>query len=310
MNSEAMVVASADMTAVPPAPMSMPTPRSALYATPPQFVTPLRVVLVAPRQLPAWLLRFFELVPENHWLDLVVLPIGDERSAPRVTLPVDLRALLAYEHRRPITACVDPVAIGSHANVQFESPVRSDLDIAPLRASISALRPDLILLLGAPQWAEALGDRAQWGCWDFDSSITDSGRAAQALLAPVMRGEVATAAELQLHHLDRPPTTLAASWGSTCRASASVQREQVFRKIPALLMRSLRLLANGELQVPTQRTARLQLTAAQLPAGFGAGLRTLASTLAFRFTTRRRRSQPLEAPWQIVIRHGAEPIDP
>lgn len=306
MNSEAMRLVAADSAAGSPD----LAPRTPLYPTPVNLATSLRVVMVVPRLIPTWFLRFFDLVRENPWLDLAVVPVGDANAPVAAAVSADVRALLEYERRRPTTACLAPVTVSSHPDVVFGSPLGIDLDIAAVRASVGALRPDLILLFGVPQWAEALGDRALRGCWDFDASLTDANHAAHALLEPVMRGEVATAAELELHHLGGPPTTLASSWGSTCRASASVQREQVFRKIPALLMRSLRRLANGELHVPPQRTARLQLSGGRKPMGFGAGLRAFVSTLAFRFATRQRRSQPREQPWQLVVRHGPGLLDP
>ncbi len=291
--------------------------RTSLYATPPSPAIRLRVVLVAPRQVPVWLLRFFELVSQNPWLNLVVLPFSGEPAPSTFSLPWDLRALLAYERRHSLAGGMARAAIHEQDAVAFDTAIRSDLDTAVLRARIGLLRPDLILLLGAPQWAEALGDRAQWGCWDFGPSLTDAGCAAQALLAPVMRGEYATPVELRLQHLDRPPTSLVTSCGSTCRASASSQRDQALLKMPALLMRSLRQLAHahGALDVPPQRTAHLQLTVAETSTAsatrFGAGLSALARTLAFRFTVRCRRwSQPSETAWHLLMRHGREPINP
>lgn len=307
LNCEARVVESGLCPDTPKAPAMVPTP---LYAAPAAAATRLRVVLVAPRRMPAWLLRFFDLAADNPWLELVVLPVDGQDAPTAVPLPADLRALLRYENRRTTDVAMVAVTVCGHPDVAFGIALPSDLEPAALRAQVGLLAPDLVLLLGAPGWAEALGDRARWGCWELDSSLTDAGRAAQALLAPVMRGDVATAVELQLHHLDRPPTTLVTSWGSTCRASASIQRQRVSLKLPALLMRSLRRLANGELQVPPQRTARLQL-ASETPRRFGAGLRALASTLGFRLATRwRNRSQPGEEAWQIVIRHGAKRLDP
>lgn len=286
------------------------TARTSLYAAPPGIASSLRVVLVVPRRMPAWLLRFFDLAAGNPWLDLTVLPIDGRPAPTALSVPADLRALLRYERGRTADVAMARVLVEGHEGVEFTAPVRSDLDAAALRARVGLLLPDLVLLVGAPHWAEVLGDRAQWGCWDLDPSITDARRAAQVLLAPVMRGDVATAVELQLHHLDRTTTMLARSWVSTCRASASLQCQQASLKIPALLMRSLRELAHGNLQVPRQRTARLQL-AADAPGGFGPGLRAIAGTLAFRLASRwQRRSQPCEGAWHVLLRHGSGPLDP
>ena len=303
MNSESSVAA-ADVATAPQA-----VARTPLYASPPGPMDPLRVVLVVPRRMPAWLLRFFDLAADSPWLDLVVVPIDGEPPAAAAAVPADLRALLRYERRRTPEAAMAGVVVEGRDGVAFATAIRSGQDTTALRAHVGLLQPDLVLLLGAPHWAEALGDRAHWGCWALDTEFSDAGRAAQALLAPVMRGDVATAVELQLHHLDRPPTMLVTSWGSTCRESASVQRERAFLKIPALLMRSLRRLASGDLQVPQHRTARLQL-ASEATIGAGSGLKAMARTLAVRIAARRRRAQAGEASWNVVVRHGQQRIDP
>ncbi|MFD0737897.1 hypothetical protein ACFQZQ_01150 [Lysobacter koreensis] len=290
----------------PPAVPSRPA-RTPLYVMPTEPAPRFKVVLVAPRRLPGWLLRFLELATEHPWLELVVLPIAGESEVPTHPTPLDVRALLAYEGRRKLGTGLALVEATPQDGIAFELAIPHDLDTAEMRATVGALRPDLVLLVGAAHWAEALGDRAEWGCWEFGRNLTDAVEAAQALLSPVMRGEVATAVELQLHHLDRPPTPLAAGWSSTCRASASAQRERAFLRMPGLLMRSLRKLANGELPVPSQRTARLQLAPA--PTRWGAGVLTFARTLAFRLATRRRARSNDEA-WHILLRQGAAPIDP
>lgn len=303
MNSESGVVGAGPTTAASVA------ARTPLYDSPRGAMDTLRVVLVIPRRMPAWLLRFFDLAADSEWLDLVVLPVDGEPPVAAAALPADLRALLRYERERTPGAAMTGVVVEGRDGVTFASAIRSGADTAALRAQVRLLQPDLVLLLGAPHWAEALGDRAQWGCWSLDPDFSDAGRAAQALLAPIVRGDVATAVQLQLHHLGRPPTTLVASWGSTCRESASVQRERAFRKVPALLMRALRRLASGELQVLQRRTARLQL-APETTSGVGSGLRVMARTLAGRWAARRRRARNREAAWHVVVRQGPQCIDP
>lgn len=303
MNSQSSVVAPAEATAAPA------VARTPLYASPPGSMDTLRVVLVVPRQMPAWLLRFFDLAADTDWLDLVVVPIDGGPPAAAAALPADLRALLRYERRRTPSVAMAAVVVESREGVAFAAAIGSGTDTVALRAQVGLLQPDLLLLLGAPHWAEALGDRALWGCWVLDVDFSDAGRAAQALLGPVMRGDVATAVELRLHHLDRPPTGLVTSWGSTCRESASVQREQAFTKIPALLLRSLRRLASGDLRVPARRTARLQLASGST-SGVGVGLRALARTLGFRWAARRRLAQTGETAWHVVVRQGPQRLDP
>lgn len=286
--------------------------RTPLYAAPAGASPRLRVVLVAPRKLPAWLLRFFDMAAENPWLDLVVMPIDGAPVPAPPAPPADLRVLLRYERRRTIASELARVAVASHDGVTIASAVDVDVKVAALRAQVSALGPDLVLVVDAPHWAESLGDRAPWGCWDFDPSLFDAGRATQALLGPVMRGDAATLIELRLQHLDRPPTTLSTCWAATCRSSASAQRERALRKVPVLLLRSLRQLALGGLHVPQLRTARLHMASAPAPepVRWGDGIRAFARTLAFRCALKWRQSRPDNEAWHVLVRRGEQPVDP
>lgn len=286
--------------------------RTPLYAAPAGSSPRLRVVLLAPRRLPAWLLRFFDMAGESPWLDLVVMPI-DGASVPSTPAPpADLRMLLRYERRRTVASEFARVAVSSHEGVTVASAVDVDVKVAALRAQVGALCPDLVLVVDAPHWAESLGDRAPWGCWDFDPSLIDAGRATQVLLGPVIRGEAATPIELRLHHLDRPPTTLATCWAATCRSSASAQRERALRKVPVLLLRALRQLALGGVHVPQLRTARLHMASAPTPAParWGDGVRAFARTLAFRLELKWRQSRPDNEAWHVLVRQGGDTIDP
>jgi len=268
------------------------------------------VALVVAQEMPVWLRDFFDLAAVNPWLDLVVLPVAGQPAPARSSIPADLRALLWYERRYAIAGRLAPVGVHDHDAIELAEGIAAGAELPALCMAVAALRPDLILLLGGGRWADAMGSCAAHGCWQLDPTLSDAGCATQALLAPVMRGEVATAVTLELQYPDRAPTVLVTSGGSTCRASAVAQRERAFRKMPALLMRALRPLADRDTSLPETRNARLRLAVAG-PAGFGAGLRTLARTLAFRAAARwRRRSQPCETAWHLLVRQGPPPIDP
>lgn len=286
--------------------------RTPLYVAPPS-ISPLRVVLVVPTRPPAWVSGFLALVSHNPWVEVAVLPFEAATAPKRRGVPVDLRAMLRYERRRlKADASAPPVLVPLHG-VSVEAPLPADVDTTAVRGRVGLMRPDIVLLADAPQWAEALGDRAEWGCWQFDAGLVDRDHAALALLSPVMRGRVATRVELRLDQVGRPPTTLVTSVGATARGSLAVQVERAFRKLPALLLRALRQVACEVLDVPHRRTSTLRMCSGFGPIAprVGLGVRTFGRTLAFRVATRQRlRAQPYHAPWHLLLRNSAEHLDP
>jgi GT2 family glycosyltransferase len=306
MNKQVPQIAASDEATV--AVTATPSP---LYAIPCEGSHRLRVTLVAPLQMPIWLARFVELATQSGWIDLVVLPVIGEQPQPAIAdVPVDMRAYLALDRvRRRHSRTLESVALDQRDGVILEPAIQFSANVAPLRTRIAALRPDLILLLGTDSWATALADRAKWGCWRLDASLIDIRCAGVSLLESVLQGESATAVELELEYGETKPVNLAMSWGASWPGSFNLQRDQAFLKLPALLMRALRRLTNGEMTLPPGQLARLRLAPTRIPLRFGAGLRAFAITLRHiaRWQVQKRRP---EDPWILLLRHGSEPLDP
>ncbi|MDR7134174.1 hypothetical protein J2X06_001358 [Lysobacter niastensis] len=294
------------MSAEPIVPTAMPSTddrnvhsHTPLYASAHQRA--LRVACVMPARVPAWLARLQELAAEHDWLEWTSVPVAG-LSNHQFRVPGDLRAFLRHERSRR------PHGSGAFAPVALPVSVQG-ADLASVQARLAVLRPDLIVLMGAPDWVEALAPQAALGCWTIDDTLGDADAAAQALLWPLLRGETATAVELELASPGQTPIGLATSWGSTCQTSATQQCEHAFRKIPALVLRALRGLQQANLGSPSSRQATLRLKASPLHAG--AGIRALARTLAVRFGIRwQHQRQPFEDPWFVLIRQDRDPLDP
>lgn len=289
---------------------SVPTTPSQLYAAMSNGSPPLRVALVTPPKGPIWLTRFIDLAAESGWVDLFVLPvIRDESQHTIADLPGDMRAYLAFDRLRRRGHAPDSVTIDRRDSVMQESETQDGADPEELRTRVAALRPDLVMIFGAPSCAHALASLARWGCWSMAANLVDARYAGMSLLGPVLAGEHATAMELELDCGDPQPLSLVTSWGATWPGAFSLQRDQAFLKLPSLLMRVLRRLANGDIEVPRWRPAQLRLAPSRIPLGFGAGMRALA--IALRYTARwqleKRRG---EDPWILLLRHGPEPLDP
>ena len=289
---------------------SLRTGRSPLYALPPASARRLRVVLVAPAVLPTWVQRFFDLVPDNPWLDLVFVPVQGA-TRPATSIPLDLKAFLRYESRGQCDSewvMREPIA---GETVSTQPALAADADVNCVRSAVAAARPDLVLLAGPDAWAGAVGASAEWGCWQLDESLWDAARAALAVSPPVLRGDFSTPLELRLEQPGEASELVVASSGSTNRASITRQRERVFRKVPALLMRALRHQVSDDTLVPRRRVARLRVATAGEPAGGLAGVQALLRTFAFRLKARRaRKLQPCEGAWHVLLRQDGAAIDP
>lgn len=273
--------------------------RTPLYAS--AHPRPLRVACVMPARVPAWLARLQELAAEHEWLEWTSVPV-EGLSSGEFRIPADLRAFLRHERSRR------PHGSGAFAPLALPVSVQGP-DLASVQARLAVLRPDLIVLMGAPHWAEALAPQAALGCWLIDDTLGNADAAAQALLLPLLRGETATAVELELACPGQAPIGLASSWGSTCQTSVTQQCEHAFRKLPALVLRALRGLQQGSLAEPSSGPATLRLKSSPLHAG--AGMRALARTLAVRFGIRwQHQRQPYEDPWFVLIRQDRDLLDP
>ena len=278
--------------------------KTPLYCTPEGSMRPLRVVMVGPAMIPGWLRAFHALAVSYDWIELVAL-VAPAAKVPQVaSVPADVRAVVALEHALlKENCCLAPVAMPQEPAHAVQS------DDAALLERIGALRPDLVILLGPQALASSLATRAPMGCWQLDASLVDERHAGLSLLAPMVRGEQATQMALMLKQAGDTPVDLAVSWGRTRVSSFLRQREDAFRKLPALLLRALHRLAGGYVSAAPHSVAIVQLQS-QLPLGSAAGLRTLpliARAFLRRITGRRRDGS---IGWTLVLRLGGTPLDP
>lgn len=285
-----------------------------LYVAPPEAFSPLRVVLLLPDPAPAWLLRFAALAAASRWIDPVVLPVAGARAPNVEGVPLDVRAHLALErHRRRHRDDAGPLTVARLDTCSVAATrlaLAADMPPEALRDAMAELRPDLVLLLGTQAWGETLAGCAASGCWVLDAGLADAVHGGLDLFAPMVAGEDATELGLELAYADGRTERLETSWGSTQRHSFHEQRELAMRKVPALLMRALRRLAGGGLDLPAGRVAGLRL--APRPPAFAAGLRAFAGACGH-FLSRRiegLRGKRQGEPWRLVLRRGNTPLDP
>lgn len=276
------------------------TPVSPLYARPEGMERALRVVLVAPQKVPGWLVAFQRLAERYDWIDLVTLA-PQTGATPQVSgVASDVRAFVAFEHALlGGNASLAPVA-AAHAQ---------DVTESDLPARVRALAPDLVVLLGPQAWAASLAVEATWGCWHVDPAMVDARYAGLSLLAPMVRGESATQMALMLQPDGRAPIDLATSWGKTRATSFLKQREDAFRKLPAMLLRALHRLASGYVPVARHTVASLQL-GAQPAAGRLAGVRALASVVRASPSWLMGWWRNGRVGWTLVLRLGGTSLDP
>jgi hypothetical protein len=262
----------------------------------------LRVLLVGPPQVPGWVNAFAGLVAGYDWIELSTLVAADA-TLPQVSrIRSDLRALIAFEQ----------LVLGANPSMgSVPMPLQADTNqhSEPLPARVEALRPDLVILLGPESWAGTLATRAPLGCWHVEASLVDTRHAGLSLMSPLLRGDVATQMALVLHDAEGRQNDLAASWGRTHSTSFLKQREDAFRKLPALLLRGLRRLAAGYVPSIPHSVASLQLQA-QPPVARGAILRSLQlmARASLRWLAGRKRKRRIG--WTLVLRLGRTPLDP
>ncbi|MBW3549726.1 MAG: hypothetical protein KY442_02550 [Proteobacteria bacterium] len=286
-------------------------PATRLYATPPGLAQPLRVTLLVPEWIPSWLSRFLELAAEVSWIRVSVLPVADWSLPTVKNLPLDLRGFLAIERLRPghTDGMASAVSFPVHPGVSIAPEVSADADAKQLRERIHKLRPDLIVSLGPPAWTSLLADDAEWGCWSLDAGLLDEDLAGTALLAPMLNRESATEIQLELMTPSLAPMSLATSWGATSHGSFARQREQVFLKLPLLLLRIMRQLAADDPLIPRRQPGELRQAGVREPLGMAAGARalwgTVCTTLRWQLAKRRRLM-----PWLLVLRQDSTPLDP
>jgi hypothetical protein len=269
------------------------TVKTPLYAVPEGARKPLRVVMVGPADIPGWLRAFHELAAGYDWIELATVMVPDI-LLPRVPdVAADVRAVVTLEHamlgdNRTLTPVPMP-----------PGPAHADgISDASLSLRVSALAPDLILLLGPREWASTLAALAPLGCWHVDANLVDARYAGLSLLAPMLEGEHTTQMALMLKQVADSPIDLTVSWGRTRPSSFMKQREDAFLKLPGLLLRAMHRLAGGYVSVAPHSVATLDLRS-QLPIGRAAGMRLLVLLLhaGLRRLTGRRRTAASAGPW-------------
>lgn len=282
------------------------TAKTPLYPPPEGCKRPLRVVMVGPQLIPGWVRAFHGLAADYDWIELIALNAPDAALPQVSAVTADVRAVIAFEH----------ALLGANRSLAAV-PMPSDPDDAsagdahgtPLCERISALHPDLVLLLGPHEWASTLAAMAPWGCWQLDASLIDERHAGLSLLAPMMRGENATQMALMLKQSASAPIDLAVSWGRTHASSFVKQRENSFLKLPGLLLRALHRLAGGYVSAAPHSVSTLQLQS-QPPMGRAVGMRALLLIVKAglrRLMGKRRNSR---IGWTLVLRLGGTPLDP
>ena len=293
--------------------------RTALYAEPREGVRALKLVLVIPRRIPAWLRSLLELAAENPWLEVVAIPVAGQVPGQPIHAPIDLRVFLALERMllRPVLSLLrrdstplSEVVLASCAGVMVAHEARAGEGSQPIVDRLALLKPDLVILSGFADWATALAGTAKWGCWSLDPGVVDAKHAGLPLLASILNGENATPISLELDVAPAPAVLLDTAWGPTRTISFSQHRDQAFVKLPAMVMRVLRKLADGNLPLPPQpRSAVLRLASAQIPYPPGTGWRAFWTTMryALQWVPRWRRNQ---RPWFVVFRDSEAPLDP
>lgn len=135
------------------APRHGPTP---LYADPREGKRTLRLVLVVPSRIPAWIDSLLQLVADNPWLEVIIIPVADAMSRQRVEIPFDLRVFLALERllvnpvvsliRRNNATPLSRVPLVAHPGVRVEPELRHGEGSRELRGQLAKLTPDLVLL--------------------------------------------------------------------------------------------------------------------------------------------------------------------
>lgn len=284
--------------------------RTPLYPAPAGAQRSLRVALVGPPRVPGWVRAFHGLIAGYDWIELTTLADADA-ALPKVSgIPASVRALLAFEHAvlggsRSLAMVPMPAGSGGEAGRAAVGPG----DDIPVPERIGGLRPDLVIALGTESWASTLAAQLECACWHVDVSLLDERSAGLSLLGPMMARETATRMALVLHEPNQAPVELAASWGRTRATSFLKQREDAFRKLPALLLRGLRRMAQADLAAGAHSMATLALQP-EAPPGRAAGLRAFLSILRAspRWLTGWFRNA--RVGWTLVLRLDGTPLDP
>ena len=282
---------------------------SPLYAAPPRRARPLRLLLVAPDRVPAWLWTFLCLAADTMWLNVTVLPVVGARLPDVPDVPLGVRMFLGLEglYRRRASTTLSPVTVHARGGVGLASPIAPDASPQHLKSRIRELRPDLVLSLAPHSWSAILSDAAKYGCWEIDAGLVDPARAGVSLMLPVIRNESTTELTLELEGAPLAPWGHARSVGATRRGAFAFQRDGAFRKLPLLLLRMLHRLAADDF-VPPRRVARLRIASPAMPRSADA-MHALFATLGATLRWQVEKSRP-DVPSLLVVRDAHAPLDP
>lgn len=285
--------------------LGMPS-ATALYARPAGAAQTLRVVLVAPNRVPGWVNTLHELAAECAWVDLTLLT-STELQCPKVEgVPILVRAAVGLEGM--LLGCdrlLERVAPSSGTVPGGIGPQ----DLESITETVNALKPDLVIVVGANGGSHALATAARFGCWNLDAELLDQRHAGIGLLSPMVRGDSTTCMGITLAQEGGTAFELADSTGQTRAGSFLRQREAAFRKLPGLLLRALHRLAGGDLAIAPHTAAVLRLHP-QPDSGRMLGVRALAllAKAAVRRLMGRRRDG--STGWTLVLRLAGTPLDP
>ena len=278
-------------------------PTSAIYEDPGPGHQPLRVRLIGPPELPAWIDAFARLAHDDPWIDLEIETRAEVRIGNPPRAPLDARAWVALEkllRRR----------FGDKNPLEPGSPLQSSCQ--PSRSSgdgRGVSGPDLLLLLG-DETAQCQPDDGspRHGAWRIDTSLLDPSMGGVDLLGTMSAPCDATEVVLELAFPGQDAAPLARSSTATSRDAFALQRLRVLRKLPSLLLRGLRKLAHGELQLPKGHgVATIRLATPKVT--FGVGTRAMVQVIT-RYLSRRIGGKHPPQQWSLVVRKSPDLLDP
>ncbi|HUH90190.1 MAG TPA: hypothetical protein VLZ76_05990, partial [Lysobacter sp.] len=162
--------------------------RTPLYPLPSENASTLRVVMVMPARVPAWVNQFLSLGRAGRDVELLGMVVEGIQPPAREAAPADMRALFRYERTRRAgrgwqfqseeAGCRDGVEVAS--------------DFSRLHRLLEEAAPDLVLLLGSADLAGRLAGTSRFGCWWLGPELLDEDAAAMALCHPILRGALTT----------------------------------------------------------------------------------------------------------------------
>ncbi len=283
-------------------------PRTRLYVASAHDKAPLRVFLILPREVPAWLAVFLRSARQREWIQVRVALVEVDHALPRARrLPPDLRAYLALERLRRRRSGIGMLSRVDISEEAYRRDAPSPANPAELRADLEEFSPDIVMYHAGCAGVERIVDPARWVCWRIGDDLCDP-RSAIPGLRPLLEGDLATRIELLLD-VGHKRVSLANGNVATQAGSFALQREQILHKLPGLLLGGLRDVHAEHLKIPRNGTAILHLLDTDEAFSFGSGFR--AFTVSLRHTVQwRRRLWYGGDTWFLAIRRAKELLDP